>query len=366
MFEGQPAARAAFIAYVLWYVWSKRYARAAHRVLRPLFPWISFLLKSLGPLLGVSYKVVLHESYTKGKNHGWPYYNETIDPQQSPQCVFTWHPHSALTVMPFTLWQPSEVFGREVFIGVSRVLYYLPILREILMVGNCRIADDRVLDQILESGNCLMMQPGGVYEQVHFTDEHEIAYFSANLGFLRKAVKHGLPVVPSYSFGENQLYKGRPDRRKISNFLSRMGLPTPAAAGKFGLPAGLLCLPGKPVLYVGTAISTERLSPEEDEDAVVCRVFKMYLAAVRTLWRSGCSHLPTHVAAKGLRFIYRSRDEGNLISDSDQDDVCLVEAFSRRCQRLQEAKDAGSGRHPGANVVPTLHVSSGKMLGKYS
>lgn len=261
--------------------------------------------------------------------------------------------------MPFTLWQPSEVFGRDIFIGVARQLYFIPILREILMIGNCRIADDGVVNDILEQGNSIMMQPGGVYEQVRFTDDHEIAYFSANLGFLRKAIKYGVPVIPTYSFGENQLYKSRPERRKISAFISRLGLPTPAASGKFGLPAGLLCLPGKPVLVVGAAISTERLGPEEDENAAVCRVFEAYLAALRSLWRSHSHHLPRHVAAKGLRCVYRSGHQGDVTSDADHSDRQLVEAFAARCQAAQAAKRPGA---TDAKAAPPTHVAAQKPV----
>jgi len=335
-------------AYLIWYMWSHRYARAAKRVLKPFYTLTSYLLKSLGPLLGVSYSVVLHESHPRGDRQGWPYYNETA---RASQCVFTWHPHSALTVMPFTLFQPSEVFGRDVFIGVARPLYFIPILREILMVGNCRIADDHVVNRILEEGHSLMMQPGGVHEQVRFTDNHEIAYFSANLGFLRKAVRYGMPIIPTYSFGENQLYKSRPERRKISAFLSRLGLP-----------AGLFCLPGKPLLVVGAAISSERLSPDEDEDAAVSRVFEMYLAALRSLWRSHSGHLPRCVAEKGLRFVYRSGGQGDVMSDADHSDVQLIEAFAARCRAARAANDAGAAS---TKRVPTLHVGAQKPMKQF-
>merc|ERR1719195_1046308 len=189
------------------------------------------------------------------------------------------------------------------------------------MVGNCRIADDHVLERILESGSSLMLQPGGVYEQIRFRDDHETAYFNANLGFLRKAVKHGIPVVPSYSFGENQLYKYRPDRVKVSAFISRLGLPTPAASGLLGLPAGLCCLPGRPKLVVGAAVDTKRHAQDGDEDSAVCRVFEAYLASLRSIWDAHRGHLPSAVADRGLRLVYRSGGEqGDVVSDQAADD----------------------------------------------
>jgi len=326
--------------YGLWFFWSHHYARVTKRVLQPLYSLVSFGLKASSVVFGVKYEVVLHESHAKHDKQGWPFYNDTARASQS---LFTWHPHSALTVMPFTLWQPSEVFGRDIFIGVAKPLYFVPILREILMVGNCRLADDRVLDKILESGSSLMLQPGGVYEQIRFRDDHEITYFNGNLGFLRKAVKHGVPVVPSYAFGENQLYKYRPGRVRVSAFFSRLGLPTPAASGLFGLPAGLNPHPGKPKLVVGAAINTKCHAQEGDEDVAVCHIFEAYLAALRSIWDSHHGHLPTTVADKGLRFVYRSGGEqGDVSSDQATDDQKLVAAFANRCRARRAAADAGS------------------------
>jgi len=337
--------------YGLWYLWSHQYARTTKRVLQHLY-WVTGLfLRYLGGCFGVTYTVILHESHARHDKQGYPHYNDTARTSQS---LFTWHPHSALTVMPFTLWQPSEVFGRDVFIGVARPLYFIPILREILMVGNCRIADDHVLDDILESGSSLMIQPGGVYEQVRFRDDREIAYFNSNLGFLRKAVKHGIPVVPSYSFGENQLFKYRPERVRVSAFLSRLGLPTSPASGLFGLPAGLNPFPGKPKLVVGGAISINCLAQEGDEDTAVCRVFEAYLASLRSIWQSHHGHLPTAVGEKGLRFVYRlGGGQGDVFSDKAADDQKLVAAFASRCRARKEAADAGK-------IESTLSTSKGK------
>lgn len=320
----------ALVVYVAWYVWSRKLAFECSPVLRPLFTLVSFLLRALGPLLSVHYRIIFHDSFLRMKRMGWPYYNQTA---QAPQSIFSWHPHSALTVLPFTFWQSSEVFGRNVYVGVAAQLYKIPALREILMIGNCRIANESVLSKLLDTGSSIMMQPGGVYEQIRFTDEHETAYFSSNLGFIRMAVRSGVPVVPVYSFGENQLYKVRPDRRRVSSWLTSLGVPTPAASGKFGLPAGLFCLPGKPVVVVGKAIPVKKiLSRGEAEDAEVSRVFKVYLQAIRGMWRDHSHHLPASIAVKGLRMVYRAPKEGKeVISDVEENDADLLAAFQCKC-----------------------------------
>ena len=51
------------------------------------------------------------------------------------------------------------------------------------------------------------MMPGGTKEQMSFRADKEIAYFTRKRGFIRIAMSRGIPLVPGYIFGENQIFR---------------------------------------------------------------------------------------------------------------------------------------------------------------
>ena len=91
--------------------------------------------------------------------------------------------------------------------GIADVLFSIPIIRELLLFSNARSANPKVMGECAQNGLSLALNPGGVHEQLQYRNDREEAYFPNNLGFIRIALRHGVPLVPVYFFGENQIFK---------------------------------------------------------------------------------------------------------------------------------------------------------------
>ena len=58
----------------------------------------------------------------------------------------------------------------------------------------------------LKAGQHVLLFPGGIYEQMHWSMNQEYACFSRKRGFVKIAMAAGVPLVPGYVFGENQVF----------------------------------------------------------------------------------------------------------------------------------------------------------------
>ena len=60
-------------------------------------------------------------------------------------------------------------------------------------------------------------------------EQQEQLFLQKNLGFIKLALRHGIPIVPSYAFGEGQLFKTYPHvLRALREWIAlklRIGLP---------------------------------------------------------------------------------------------------------------------------------------------
>merc|ERR1712019_59499 len=100
-----------------------------------------------------------------------------------------------------------------------------------------RSQDAKTFDALLSSGATVAVQPGGIFEQVASDHREEKVFFPARLGFVRLALQHGIPIIPIYAFGENQLYTMTPFAQKLNSWLYRsFKVGTLLVTGQFGLP----------------------------------------------------------------------------------------------------------------------------------
>jgi hypothetical protein len=134
--------------------------------------------------------------------------------------------------------------------------------------------------------------PGGEKEQMRTMVGKHRCWVNTRKGFCRLAVEFGIPVIPHYTFGENDLYG-------VSEVLlsTRMWIcdvfhvALPIAFGRFGLPFPL-GLPRKPpsglVLCVGRPVRPQKqIDPKADPDgfsAAVDDLHGRYLAALREVF----------------------------------------------------------------------------------
>ena len=142
-----------------------------------------------------------------------------LDSEQ--QCIFACFPHGANSVQHMLTM--TDVCGmiskqypykakKDGGAGEGRrdlaasILFYIPIVREILLwLGNVD-ASKSTCEYLLKKGRSLLIFVGGEKEQLLTREGQNRIYITKRKGFVRLAVKHQLPIVPIYAFGENDLY----------------------------------------------------------------------------------------------------------------------------------------------------------------
>jgi hypothetical protein len=67
----------------------------------------------------------------------------------------------------------------------ASVLFYIPVVRELLLIFGCRHASKSNLLQLLLEGHSIGINPGGNYEMASTSSTHEAIYCQKGLGFIR-------------------------------------------------------------------------------------------------------------------------------------------------------------------------------------
>ncbi|KAG7361611.1 diacylglycerol acyltransferase [Nitzschia inconspicua] len=138
-------------------------------------------------------------------------------------------------------------------LGAS-VLLLIPIVREIFLWTSGIDASRSVAEEALENGYSLVVLPGGEAEQIRTICSRERVYLKNRKGFLKLALRKGVPVVPMYVFGASDFYR-------TSNALmgprlwlvKNLGICIPFAVGLWG---SILCpRPVKTTIVVGEPLS---------------------------------------------------------------------------------------------------------------
>ena len=117
----------------------------------------------------------------------------------------------------------------------------------------------------------------------------------------RRFDSHLCSLVPSYCFGENQLFKMFGFARTLQLWvLRKLRVGLPLFTGKWGLPFGPP-LPTHTMLVIGREVAVG-LPNADPTEAEVEAVFERFVAE---LWRifdeNAAKYLPADVAARGLR-----------------------------------------------------------------
>jgi len=214
------------------------------------------------------------------------------------------HPHGVAGIGPLALLgqEPLRKGGKleNVFILAADVCFKVPFLREYFLFTNTRAANESVIQDVFSSGGSVAVFPGGIHEQLRTDPSQEKLSFPPNVGFVRQAIKHGVPLLPVYNFGENQQF-GRWGLKLMPRFhpiQSRVGRP----------------------VEVGIA-------DPEPSDVRVREVFLMYCAELRRLFdQFKDTALPSAVAARGLKLEWRGHEfedlsainvEGEIAGDAE-------------------------------------------------
>jgi len=306
----------AMVAMSVWWAWSK-YIR---RVIRRPQNW--------GPDKRVIESAAIF-TWLMGIG-GTPCFSQLADMKQEKsvpqkQVLGCFHPHGSLLLGSIIniAGQSRNPDGRfnGIFMGAADALFQIPVLREFSLLYNTRPASSDFIDATLTAGKSIAISPGGIHEMLATDPSCERVFFPPNLGFVRKAMKFGVPLLPMYTFGENQIFDV-PEWSRVPSTLFRKltslgrakhkGAGVPLPIGRWGIPGVPKKLPTGVSTYVGNEIEVgpPNLNPT---DAEVKEIFFKYLVELYQLFEAHAQTcLPAEVAAKGLIVIWRGYESENM------------------------------------------------------
>lgn len=88
----------------------------------------------------------------------------------------------------------------------ASVLFWIPIVRELSLWSSCINASRPIAEKALDARKTLLILPGGEAEQIRTTYGKERVYVQKRKGFVKLAIRKGIPIVPMYVFGCSDSY----------------------------------------------------------------------------------------------------------------------------------------------------------------
>uniref|UniRef100_A0A6I8P841 Acyltransferase n=1 Tax=Ornithorhynchus anatinus TaxID=9258 RepID=A0A6I8P841_ORNAN len=208
------------------------------------------------------------------------------------------HPHGLMAHSAFGLFGTEGGDFSRTFPGLKprlltlNIFFWIPVLRDYLMsVGICSVCEDSI-DYLLSrgKGTMVVVVVGGLAECHYSLPGCSTLVLRNRRGFVRKALQHGVALVPCYSFGENDLYGQRCLRagsweRRLQDRLRALGHVYPCAFYGSGLSPGsrgLLPFHRTVTAVVGAPLPLPRIQAPSEE--TVAHYHGLYVAALRRLF----------------------------------------------------------------------------------
>jgi len=238
------------------------------------------------------------------------------------------------------------------YTGAADAVFKVPFFRELCGILCVRSASVRTMNALLEQGKSVSIYPGGIHEQLASDSKQERCFFAPKLGFVRQAMKYGVPLQPIYSFGENQLWDVPEWARKVAASIKKhTGAGVPIAVGRCWF---LPFLPNKQHLQVEAGRPIE-VGPADanPSDERVQQVFRAYVAELYRLFNEHKdAALPADVAARGLQVIWRGHESVDLSEQSLKRSTCQPTTDGERL-----AKTSKPRRLPRSTSEPVMSMS---------
>lgn len=210
-----------------------------------------------------------------------------IDP--SGQYFVGSHPHGTLIFQRMfwrsSLLEPLFPRSRLRMLGAS-VLFRIPIVREMTLWFGAVDASKPTCETLLRERCSVVVYPGGIDEMPLSGDGPGSAVrLRTRTGFIRLAVKFGVPVLPTFCFGELEAVSAvSPLPSGLAKWLQKtLRMSTTCFLGRWNL-----FLPRRVpfTLCIGTPISTRQTIDPAALDAEVARVHALYKQNLRDLYAS--------------------------------------------------------------------------------
>lgn len=131
------------------------------------------------------------------------------------QVIFGSHPHGVMSYHHALLY--LDVDGAEALVNAiplrlrralgARPLFCIPIFRDFVLMAGAVDASAAVASKCLSNGYSLTILPGGEHEQLLAEKDKHVIYIKSRKGFCKLSVKHDVPIVPAYCFGETSTFE---------------------------------------------------------------------------------------------------------------------------------------------------------------
>ena len=109
-------------------------------------------------------------------------------------------------------------------LAVHSLLFRIPFAREILEANRCIEASEEEIQKALEKGHSVAIVIGGVEEMNYSGEKRVKLILKKRKGYIRIAKQRGIPIVPLYAEGENELFQKEPSFlwKKFSDLLYKV------------------------------------------------------------------------------------------------------------------------------------------------
>lgn len=141
---------------------------------------------------------------------------KTADLDCNSNFILGYHPHGVMTVGACTAFATNALDFKGHFPEISTAFlslkcwFYIPFLRDVMLLLGMRSASSTnfasMLDDVSKRGRCVVLAIGATEEAVYASPGNHSIVLSNRFGFVRKAIMHGASLVPTYSFGEGDLF----------------------------------------------------------------------------------------------------------------------------------------------------------------
>ncbi|KAL8176944.1 UNVERIFIED_CONTAM: hypothetical protein K2H54_040328 [Gekko kuhli] len=229
---------------------------------------------------------------------------KTAELSPSRNYVLGSHPHGIICAGAFSAFCTEATGFSQTFPGLRSHLcllsglFHLPVYREYMMSSGMVPVSKRSLEFLLRGGpgNAVVIVVGGAAESLACVLGEQRVVLRGRRGFVRLALQHGADLVPTFSFGETDIFRqvrfaeDSLARRLQKAFKERAGFGPCIFSGRslFGGATssswGLLPFAAPITVVVGQPIPVpHRPSPAEEE---VAHYHALYVEALRALFEA--------------------------------------------------------------------------------
>lgn len=176
-----------------------------------------------------------------------------------------------------------DTFPGEMVCGLAAdIVFYIPVIRQLLAWAGARRASRKSIKELLGRGFHVAILTGGIAEMYLVNDDIEGVYLRKRQNAVRAAIEEGAQIVPTFFFGNSKILKAYGNDKAntwLASFSRKLRASVVFCYGRWWLPIPLRH-PLKLVIGEPVAV-TQNLKPTNEE---VDQVLQRVIAATEKLY----------------------------------------------------------------------------------